>query len=464
MMKPDRRFFLKSAAALGGASLTSVLPYLPAFAADTTGYKALVCLFFAGGLDGHDLLLPYDQSSYDSYAAIRETMIGSYNAAASRERSNLTQLNADNAAQFGGRSFALAPEMAGVRALFEAGDAAVVANVGPLIEPVTRDQLWTPAATLPKRLFSHNDQQSTWTSLGPEGSQYGWGGLMADRGYDANDEPTFSALSSAGHNVFLSGQRVQPYQLGLNGPPQFAAIENQWLLGTGGDSRTAWDLMREHFLGGTAQRANYFERDMADASARALRASEIFTDAYSTASPISTEFPETYLGDQLRTIAETINLRIQLGASRQVFFAAQGDFDTHSGQAGSLPNTLANVDAAITAFYQALGEMGVTNEVVLLTASEFGRTLSVNGDGTDHGWGGHHLVVGGAVNGRNIYGSVPPYALEHDLDADQGRLIPSLAVEQYAATLGRWFGLTSDELATILPNLATFGSDSLGFV
>ena len=468
MINLNRRFFLKSSAALGGVSFASMLPQMPAYAADTSGYKAMVCLFLRGGLDCHDLLLPYDQSSYDSYAQIRSSMIGAYPQAASRERSNLTQLNPQNAADFEGRSFALAPEMGGVRQLFEAGNAAIVANIGPLVEPVTRETIWTPSARLPKRLFSHNDQQSTWSSTEPEGAQYGWGGLMGDYAAEAgaNREQTFTVMSSSGHDVFLSGNLVQPYQLGLNGPPQFAPIENPWLLGTAYESATARQLMREHFLGGSTQFNNYFERDMATASANALRASEIFNDAFSAGTPLSTTFPDGYLGSQMRAIAETINLRgpNQLGASRQVFLAAQGDFDTHSAQAGSLPQNLAEVDAAMTAFYQALTEMGVENDVVLFTASEFGRTLSVNGDGTDHGWGGHQLVIGGAVNGQRIYGSPPPYDLEHDLDADQGRLIPTLAVEQYGATLGRWFGLTSDEIAAVFPNLATFGSEGLGFI
>ena len=467
MIRPDRRLFLRSTAAIGGAGMLSLLPRMPAHAADTSGYKAMVCLFLRGGLDCHDLLLPYDQSSYDSYASIRETMIGGYgDGAASRERSNLTQLNAINNDSFNQRRFALPPEMPGVRALFEAGDAAIVANVGPLTEPVTREQFLNDASALPRRLFSHNDQQSTWSALGPEGARYGWGGLIADRAVEAgaNGEATFSVMSSSGHDVFLSGQLVQPYQLGLDGPPRFAAVENPGLLGTAYGSSAAMDLLREHYRGGASQRANYFERDMADASAKALGASELFSKAFAETPPLTTTFPQTFIGSQLKAIAQSINLRDELDAGRQVYIASQGGFDTHSGQAGSLPATLAQVDAAITAFYQALGEMDIANGVVLFTASDFGRTLSVNGDGTDHGWGAHHLVIGGSGNGRTIYGDPPPSVLEHDLDAEQGRLIPTLSVEQYASTLARWFGLDSREVSSIFPNLATFGSSSLGFV
>ena len=467
MSRFDRRRFLKTAAGLGGLSMTSALTAMPAFAADTSGYKAMVCLFLRGGVDCHDMLLPADASSHARYSEIRQSMLGGYgDGGASRELSNLTALNAANNADFGSRRFALAPEMPGVRTLFEQGRAAIVANVGPLLQPTTREEFEANPSILPKRLFSHNDQQSTWSSMHPEGARYGWGGLMMDQSLQsgANIDPTFSVLSASGHDVFLAGQNAQPYQIGLNGPAQFDMVANEWMLGNGSDSSTARALIREHYTGGTSQRANLFERDMASAYSRAVNASELFRDAYENTSRLTTTFPTSWLGQQMRAIAESINLRGSLSLSRQIYIASRGDFDTHSGQAGSLPTSLGDIDAAISAFYQALTEMGEQDNVVLFTASEFGRTLSVNGDGTDHGWGGHHLVVGNPVSGGRIYGSPPPFDLDHDLDADQGRLIPTLAVEQYAGTLGRWFGLTTDELNAVMPNYTNFGTDSLGFV
>lgn len=466
MTKFNRRNFLKAsgATAMVGAAggFTSILNSFSAKAADTSGYKALVCLFFRGGLDNHDTILPYDQASYDTYADVRSSMLNNYS---SRARDQLLPLNPANASDYGGRQFALPPQMSDIHSLFESGNAAIVGNVGPLIQPLTRSDFETESIPTPKRLFSHNDQQSTWAALNPEGAQLGWGGKFADAVLNsgANGNETFTAISTAGNEVFLTGEQALQYQVDYFGAQEIEELSDPSLLGEdiGG---MAESLIQEHFRGSGLQRSHLIERDIVDINELSIDTNGQFNDALEGAIPLETEFPETSVAWQLRTVAQTINIRDSFDMRRQVFFVAMGGFDTHSAQAQSVPSLQTDINDAVRAFYTALEEMGLENNVTLFTASDFGRTLSVNGDGTDHGWGAHHFVVGGAVNGNRIYGSIPVSELNHELDAGQGRLIPDTSVEQYAATLGRWFGLTEGELQSSLPNLGNFSTSNLGFL
>ena len=465
----NRRSFLKGATSagalsfLGGTGILSALGNSSAFAADVSGYKAIVCFFLHGGQDCHDTVLPYDQASHDAYALTRTGLLADYEAkqgGSNRTIARLLALNPDNAAQFGTRQFALTEELAPIKTLFDAGNAAIVGNVGPLIQPTDRAEFKNGALPQPKRLFSHNDQQSTWMSNGPEGEIFGWGGKFADAvvASGANQEEFFTAVSTDGTNVFLSGEDVQQYTLNTSGPPQVNGLRNfgSALLGTAADSEMAKQLLEEHYrnLGQTDQ--NLFKRDVAAINDRAFTLNDTFNNALENARPLTTQFPNTNDGRQLRSVANTINIKSALGVGRQVFFVGVGGFDTHSNQATSLPNRHKRYADAIGAFYQATVEMGAENEVTLFTASDFGRALIENGNGTDHGWGGHHFVVGGAVNGNNIYGDIPGYDPDHSQDAGNGRLIPTTSVEQYAATIGKWFGLSPAEIQAALPALANF--------
>jgi len=466
MVTLSRRKFLKNTAACtltGTAGLgSSVFTNFAAQAADTSGYKALVCLFFKGGLDCHDTVLPFDQASYDTYAAVRSPLLDSY---PSRARDQLLALNPANAGDLGGRQFALPSQMSALHSLFEQGNAAIIGNVGPLIRPITRTDFENDILDLPKRLFSHNDQQSTWMALQPEGAQLGWGGLFTDAmlNANANGNEVFTAISTGGNDVFLTGDRTFQYQIDFGGAQTINELSDPDLLGEDA-SPLAQSLLRDHFRSSGLQRSHLIERDVVATHERAIDTNDQFNNAIDTSVRLQTSFPSTSAGRQLQTIAETINIRSSLDVRRQVFFAAVGGFDTHSRQANDLPNLQQEFSEAISAFFQATGEMGVENGVTLFTASDFGRTLSVNGDGTDHGWGAHHFVVGGAVNGNQIYGAMPDAGLGHELDSGQGRLIPSTSIEQYAATLGNWFGLDQAELASALPNLSNFSSSNLGFV
>ena len=466
-MKQTRRTFLTGASALSAATLTGLGSSLSAFqasAAETSGYKAIVCLFFLGGLDGHDTVLPYDQASYDRYAAIRASLMDQYanmQGGSTRARDRLLPLSPSNAADFGGRQFALPEELSGIKSLFDDGDAAIVGNVGPLIQPLTAEQFENESVPQPKRLFSHNDQHSTWMSSQPEGAQFGWGGRFADAALAAGANATnreFTTITSLGNELFLTGADALPYQIGLDGAPEVDAL-NFFADGRGTDAGDAiYQKLRDHFEAMDFESSNLIDRDVSNAMRTALTTNETFNAAFETVQPFSTQFPSNFLGQQLRAIANIVAIRDALLVNRQVFFVAIGGFDTHSNQVNDLPELQREIDGGVVAFFNAMKELGLGSDVTLFTASDFGRTLAINGDGTDHGWGGHHFVVGEAVQGGRIYGDIPPYDFGHAQDAGSGRLIPTTSVEQFAEPLGRWFGLNDSEIAAALPNLANFGA------
>lgn len=466
-MSLSRRSFLQTAGALGitsTAGLATALSAMPALAADTSGYKALICVYLYGGMDNYDTLMPYDQASWDGYEAIRSELLTQYRDAGNpRDRADLLPLSPVNAGDFGSRQFALPPELAPLHTAFGNGNAAIVANVGPLIEPTNRSEILAETANLPPRLFSHNDQQSVWMSAEPEGARFGWGGRFADAALNssANNIPLFSAMSPSGNSVWLSGEVARQYPLGLDGPSNLVALDWPGYFGAFNDDIRP--ILERHFEQQGVNPQNYLQRDVVDAMRRSLDANAQYAAARDQVSELQTQFAESYVSQQFRAVAEMISLRDILGASRQVFFVGMGGYDTHSNQARSLPALQAQLSAAIATFFQAMQELGMENDATVFTAADFGRTLTVNGDGTDHGWGAHHFMVGGAVNGGRIYGDPGPYTLDHDQDSGHGRLIPTTSVEQYAASLGRWFGLSESELHVALPGLANFPAD-LGVV
>lgn len=462
----NRRSFLKSTLAMpmmmSGGSLVGTFGGMNAHAIDTGGYRALVCVFLLGGMDCHDTILPFDLASYNEYSQIRTSLLAAYaaqNGGSSRGLGNLLPLEPATPVS-GSRQFALPPQMSALHTLFGQGNAAIVGNVGPLIAPTDRAGFFSGSGTgLPARLFSHNDQQSTWMSFAPEGSQLGWGGRFGDVAAQggSNTDAIFSQISVAGNSLFLTGDTVTPYQIGTDGVPNIRLLEET----EGGPFS---EILRQHFDAAGATRSNLFERDFVNISRVSLAANDTLDAALAQGADIVTPFPASGLGAQLRAVAQTMAVRDTLGASRQVFFVATGGFDTHSTQAQDLPALQQDISDSIAAFFTATQELGIENDVTTFTAADFGRTLTVNGDGTDHGWGGHHFVVGGGVNGGDIYGSIPEATLGHDQDAGNGRLIPTSSVEQFAAPLGRWFGLNTSELNASLPGLANFPGGSLGFL
>ena len=454
-MSIDRRTFIKQLGAIPllSSGLATGCLSQRALGADSSGYRALVCVFLFGGMDNNDLLLPAD-NQYDDFAFVRQSLLAEHGPARARE--NLLALAPDNGTS-DGSTWALPPEMPATKSLFDSGNAAFVTNVGPLLQPLTRQEYLDKTAPLPPRLFSHNDQQATWQASAPEGAQFGWGGLFADAflsSGSSSDTLSFTTIAASDVGPFLTGERAFPYRVNPGGASRV------FLLGEANNGAIANDDIRQQLLGhlrGENYAGGHIIRgDMAGAFASAFDTNASYNQALDGAMALNTAFPMSGLGAQLRTVAETISIRDQLGVSRQVFFVGIGGFDTHSEQALDLPLLLADIDASVSAFFAATEELGVANDVTLFSASDFGRTLAVNGDGTDHGWGAHHMVVGGAVQGRQLIGTPPPPMLDNPFDAGAGAAIPQFAVEQLAEPLGQWFGLSDGELLAALPALKNF--------
>ena len=473
MANISRRHMLAGLGTAGFASSLSTMTGLGlnnAWAANTSGYKAMVCIFLKGGMDGADTVLPYDTASYNQLRNVREGLFNSYDSTSStssRNRANLLKMNLENAGQFGGREFALPQQLSPLHDMFENGDLAVVGNVGPLIEPTTRAGMDNNSAILPKRLFSHNDQQSTWMSFGVEGARRGWGGRFMDRVVASapNQNRVFSAISTSGNDVFLAGEDVTQFKVGSSGVREPSLYANRNIIGTNDGDDAARDKIRAFLAKRDFQNRNIFEQDMATSTAKAVENTEQFALAQENAIPLTTQFANDRVSSQMKSIAETIQIRQFLNVSRQMFYVSTGGYDTHSNQANTIGGLHAQLAAAISSFRTAMIELGEWDNVVVFTASDFGRTTIDNGNGTDHGWGGHQFVAGGSVQGKRLYGEVPFADVgSASYTKSRGRLIPTTSVEQYAATMGSWFGLDSSELRTALPNLQNFNTTDLGFM
>ncbi|MEO1656510.1 MAG: DUF1501 domain-containing protein [Pseudomonadota bacterium] len=451
----SRRHFLQSS---GAALSLSPFASMGALAADTSGYKALVCVFLFGGCDTHDVLIGQDVTSYNTWADSRSSILDAFAASSTptaRDRTSLLTLNPTNAADYGSRTFGMPPEMSGLHGLFESGNAAIVPNVGPLIEPTNRQGVVDKTATLPGRLQSHNDQQSTWQSFGAEGTGTGWGGRILDAVAEASP---FSAMSINSNAVFLSGDQTQPVSVAASGNVPQVWPTNTLLHG----SSTLPGVIRDYYRTSAQTAVNPMMRDIIAKQASAIEDGEALITALAGQTlRDSIVISGNSLSEQLGTIANIIGARGTIGASRQVFFASMGGFDTHNSQASTLPVLLERVSEAITSFQTAIDGAGLANDVTLFTASDFGRTLTANATGTDHGWGSHHFVVGGAVNGQQIHGDVPVFDAEHDQDLKRGALIPQISVDQYGAELASWFGLTNSEINMVFPNLGNFDTNAL---
>jgi uncharacterized protein (DUF1501 family) len=345
------------------------------------------------------------------------------------------------------------------------GKVAVQLNVGPLVVPLTRAQYQGSDRRnypVPPKLFSHNDQQSTWQSSSPEGSTVGWGGNIGDLAMTQNGNSLFTCMSVSGNAVFLSGDNALQYQVSTDGAIAINSLKNN-VYGSSTVKAAMTQLVQQ-------TRGHTLENEYNRVTTRAVTAESQVTSAlaaYPAANaPFSTFPASNSLADQLKMVARLIAARSALGASRQVFMVSIGGFDLHDNLVAQQPTLLGRLSEALTAFYNATAALGVSDQVTAFTASDFGRTLSSNGDGSDHGWGSHHLMVGGAVKGAAFYGTPPPVSVgntaapEDQWHVGQGRLLPSTSVDQYAATLARWFGVADSELAGILPNLAHFGASA----
>jgi uncharacterized protein (DUF1501 family) len=469
----SRREFLKMAAALSATRFAPPLALnLAALgesaAATATDYKALVCVFMIGGNDNFNTLVPYDAPNYAIYNQQRPAIATAMSALTPTLLTPATALP-------GGEQFALAPVLAPLLPLFNGGQMALMLNIGTLIDPIASAAAYAaaPATSLPPQLFSHLDQRAFYQAEGPVGNTSGWGGRIADLFAAGNGNALFTCISPAGDNLFLTGLSTDTYSISPTG----GAIPINGIVSPLFGSSACQAVMKTLT---TAQRtdadgnlANLFEATYADVVSRSLLGQQVLGAALPAAT--MTTFPattKTNLSAQLAMVARVIAARNAsgIGATRQVFFIGAGNFDTHNAVVTTQPPLLSDVAVSMAAFYAEMQALGLQNAVTSFTVSDFGRTLNSDGDGSDHGWGSVHWVLGGAVNGRNFYGTAPvlPPSLTTPgpLDVGRGRFVPTMAVDQFGATLGSWFGVSDADLLTIFPNLANFdaGTRNVGFM
>ncbi len=448
----ERRFWLKKASLLAGAGATSTftgLSAIDAFAQDQDDYRALVCVFLYGGNDSFNMFVPRSNEPYELYAQARRNL--------AVPQSSLIGVSptASDGSQYGFHP--AAPELAD---LFNGGKLAVVGNVGPLVVPTSREDYQANRVPLPPRLFSHNDQQDFWQSLQSAAPQpSGWAGRVADamQAQYISGELSMN-ISMVGSNLMQTGATSIPYNLSPGGVvhPKMSSL----LTGYGRLERRQKAIAAitsndtGHLL------ANHYRNTMR----RSLVVGEELGRVLDSNIEIESNFPATDLGAAMGMVARMISHRNTLGLRRQIFFVGFGGWDTHGDQTARHPALLRSLSQSLGAFYSATESLGVASKVTTFTAADFGRTLTTNGDGTDHGWGGHQIALGGAVKGNAIYGQMPEIRIEGPQDSGRGRLIPTTSVDQYAATLARWYGLPESNMSDVFPNLGNFNVANIGFV
>ena len=444
----SRRGFIRIGAATVGTMALRPFGLIPGLAAQGgPDYQALVCVFLFGGNDSNNMIVPTDSANFSAYTSIRGSL--------ALTASELAPVTSASGATYGFHG--KLPELA---SLFTSKELAVVANTGPLVQPLTKAQYQNSGGAIPNNLFSHADQQAAWQSSIAQGhSPTGWAGRVADyvaaQNLNSSAFPTF--FSVAGNSLEGVGVSTQPVALG---PGQSLTLS--------GFNSSAPSQARLHAVSSLlttesgvslVQAANdTLSHSMSDASALA--------SALGKGTALKTTFPATSLGNQLKQVAQIIQVQSYLGMRRQIFFVSLGGFDTHAGELEAHNNLYPQLSQALAAFYNATQELGVAQNVTTFTESDFTRTFQQSTtDGSDHAWGGHHLVMGGAVQGGRIYGKFPTFELAGPDDADvRGRWIPSTSVDQYGATLASWFGLPASALTTVFPNLANFPTSNLGFL
>lgn len=416
----------------------------PALAA-AEDYRALVCVFLFGGNDSHNMVVPLASSEYQSYQKARGVL--------ALARNSLLELAGPDGAGYG-----LHPRLTDLQRLFSEKKAAIVVNVGMLVRPTSREEYRQRAVPLPVNLFSHSDQQLQWQCGMPGGSAtHGWGGRAADSVAARNADRAFAAVSLSGNTLYLLGRDTSPALVNPGAPTGLTGFNNS----------PAQQARLEALQEILAIDQGYLLVQVANrTTAEGIRISAQLSSLLTAGPQLKTPFPATSLGRQMEQIARLIRARDQLGVSRQIFFASLGGWDTHTGQLPTHDALMGQLGQALAALYKATEELGVAAQVTTFTASDFGRTLNPNSNaGSDHGWGSHHLVVGGAVKGGRLYGRFPTVALNGPDDASgRGVWIPTTSLDQYGATLAAWFGVPEEALAEVFPNLPNYNPANLGFM
>jgi uncharacterized protein (DUF1501 family) len=448
----QRRSFLQMLAAslpqssvgLGGLAAMGSLS-----AQTATDSKFIVCLNMQGGNDQSNTIIPTSAAEYAAYRNARPSIC--LDSAATLPISPTG---------FAGPSLGLHPSLSYVAQLFNEGKAAVMSNVGNLVVPVSLTQ-WNkgkPTVPVPVQIFSHNDQEAQWQTTSPlTPGATGWMGRIADllnSTYSSATAKVPMNLSVGPSTLMLTGKNTTAYKFTPQGSPRFVGLD-----GIGGSAAAAAALRQMYNI----QRTNLLESQLGALHKRSIDTESYVTAAWAKA-PLTNNFPNTSLAQQLYGVARMMLAAPTLGHRRQVFYVTLGGYDFHDDLPTRQAERLAVVNAAVQAFCTFLQANGLWSQTVLFTASEFGRALQSNGKGSDHGWGSHHFVLGGPVRGKQVYGRWPTVALNAAEDAGQGRLLPTTSIDQYAATLATWFGVSSTDLPYVVPNIGNFASSNLGFL
>ena len=452
-----RRQFLKSLGAFSASAMASNLDLLGGFAQahaqQASDYKALVCVFLYGGVDGNSLVIPADAAGYGQYSAVR--------TAASGINIPLASLQAiqplSSATPFG-----LHPAFGELKTLFDQKKMAVLCNVGTLMQPMTKAD-YAAGRFRPSNLFSHSDQQSEWQAgVYDQTSRTGWGGRLADRVVAMNGNIAFPVVTStSGTTLFMTGNGKSPLSIPTSGTFGLQGYT------TNNAANTARKAALQQLL--DMDRDHLFVNGASDITSTAIELSAtVGPIVANTASSVQNLFTgqNNSIAQQLLTVAKLIEARATTGAKRQIFFVSLGGFDTHTNELNTLQNLLGQLSLALKSFYDATVRLGVADNVTSFTLSDFGRTFKpAAGQGSDHAWGNHQIIVGGAVKGGDFYGKYPTLQLSGPNDVTaEGRWLPTTAVDQYAATLATWFGLPASDLSIVLPTVSKFPTANLGFL
>ncbi len=451
----SRRTFLKNTgcAALASTTILSSLINMKAIASATldkkeefSDYKALVCILLAGGADSHNMLIPRGGFEYNEYLTTRSNL--------AIPQSQILPLTHP---PVNGKLFGVHPEMPQTQSLFNSGKLAWISNVGTLIEPITKAQYESNSALTPLGLFSHSDQIKHWQTGRPgDRSSHGWAGRMADLIQSQNANSNLSMnISLSGNNFFQSGENATEFC--INGSRDFG------LSGYGTDNN--YHAIRDEAINEILERdyVDIYKKTYINTMKKSLEGSLEMEEALASVEDFNTQFSNTDLSNQLKMIAKVIATREELGFGRQTFFINLGGWDHHDEILESQQEKLPILDSALGEFMSVLEELGVENDVTTFTISDFGRTLTSNGDGSDHAWGGNAMVMGGAVNGGEIFGDCPSLELGSDLMLPRGVLIPTTSASEYFAELAAWFGVSQGDIFEIFPDLENFYSPGSGY-
>jgi len=429
---------------INAAAAANRNPYTPKPAAGN--YKALVCLLLSGGNDSYNMLVPKGTAEYNEYANVRTNLALTQNS-----------LLALNPTSSDGKQYGVHPKLQKMRNLFESGNTAFIANIGALVAPTTLSDFQNDV-NLPIGLFSHSDQQQHWqTSIPQDKNAIGWGGRLADilHTNNANNDISMN-ISLSGINLFQKGNQIQNYSIERQGTGSVLINDS--------DQSDFYNVLKRQTLDNILDQSyqNVLETAYTDVISNSKSHSIQFGAAIAGGTPINTYFRDDNLSQQFNMVAKTIAARDLLGVSNQTFFIEFGGFDTHDNFLTEHSDLMENLDNALMSFYDAMAELGLENDVTTFTISDFARKLVSNGNGADHAWGGHAMVMGGDVKGKNIYGQYPDLHLGNSLDTGSGRIIPTTSCDEYFAELALWFGASHSDINQIFPNINNFWTPTTG--